>query len=105
MFKFTIMSMRSVSSSRIAYYFKRQILRVYISLLILHPKFVRGLPSVIFPLNNIYEMFMYAAAKSFQSYPTLCDPIDSSPLGSSVPGILQARILEWVAIFFSHVYV
>ena len=35
-----------------------------------------------------------AAAKSFQSCPTLCDPIDGSPLGSSVPGILQARILE-----------
>ena len=37
-----------------------------------------------------------AAAKSLQSCPTLCDPIDSSPLGSSAPGILQARILEWV---------
>ena len=43
-----------------------------------------------------------AAAKSLQSYPTLCDPIDGSPLGSSVPGILQARILEWVAISFSN---
>ena len=42
-----------------------------------------------------------AAAKSLQSCPTLCNPIDSSPLGSSVPGILQARILEWVAIAFS----
>ena len=42
-----------------------------------------------------------AAAKSLQSCPTLCDPIDSSPLGSPVPGILQARILEWVAISFS----
>jgi len=41
-----------------------------------------------------------AAAKSLQSCPTLCDPIDGSPLGSSVPGILQARILAWVAIFF-----
>ena len=39
-----------------------------------------------------------AAAKSLQSCPTLCDPIDCSPPGSSVPGILQARILEWVAI-------
>jgi hypothetical protein len=46
---------------------------------------------------------MYAAAaKSLQSCPTLCDPIDSSPLGSSVPGILQARILEWVTISFSN---
>ena len=39
-----------------------------------------------------------AAAKSLQSCPILCDPIDSSPPGSLVPGILQARILEWVAI-------
>ena len=39
-----------------------------------------------------------AAAKSLQLCPTLCDPIDSSPPGSSVSGILQARILEWVAI-------
>ena len=42
-----------------------------------------------------------SASKSLQSCPTLCDPIDGSPLGSSVPGILQARILEWVAISFS----
>ena len=42
------------------------------------------------------------AAKSHQLCPTLCDPIDSSPPGSSVPGILQARTLEWVAIFFSN---
>ena len=42
-----------------------------------------------------------AAAKSLQSCPTLCDPIDGSSPGSSVPGILQARILEWVAISFS----
>ena len=42
-----------------------------------------------------------AAAKSLQSCLTLCDPIDSSPTGSSVPGILQARTLEWVAISFS----
>ena len=40
-----------------------------------------------------------AAAKSLQSCPTLYDPIDGSPSGSSVPGILQARILEWVAIY------
>ena len=44
-----------------------------------------------------------AAAKSLKSCPTLCDPIDGSPLGSSVPGILQARILEWVAISFSNI--
>ena len=43
-----------------------------------------------------------AAAKSLQSCPTLCDPKDGSPPGSAVPGILQARTLEWVAIFFSN---
>ena len=43
-----------------------------------------------------------AAAKSLQSCPTLCNPIDGSPPGSAIPGILQARILEWVAISFSN---
>ena len=43
-----------------------------------------------------------AAAKSLQSFLTLCDPIDGSPPGSPVPGILQARTLEWVAIAFSN---
>ena len=43
-----------------------------------------------------------AAAKSLQSCPTLCDPIDGSPQVSPVPGILQARTLEWVAISFSN---
>ena len=43
-----------------------------------------------------------AAAKSHQSCPTLCDPVDGSPSGSAVPGILQARTLEWVAISFSN---
>jgi len=43
-----------------------------------------------------------AAAKWLQSCPTLCDPIDSSPSGSFIHGILQARILEWVAISFSN---
>ena len=45
-----------------------------------------------------------AAAKSLQSCPTLCDPIDGSPPGSPVPGILKARTLEWVAISFSDVW-
>ena len=45
-----------------------------------------------------------AAAKSLQSCPTLCNPIDSSPPGSPVPGILQARTLEWVAISFSNAW-
>ena len=45
-----------------------------------------------------------AAAKSLQLCPTLCDPIDSSPSGSAIPGILQARTLEWVAISFSNAW-
>jgi len=48
------------------------------------------------------DYFAAAAAKSLQSYPTLCDPIDSSPPGSPIPGLLQARTLEWVAISFSN---
>ena len=51
------------------------------------------------------EQSMYcnaAAAKLLQLCPNLCDPIDGSPPGSSVPGILQARTLEWVAISFSN---
>ena len=44
-----------------------------------------------------------AAAKSLQSCPTVCNPRDGSPPGSPVPGILQARTLEWVAISFSNV--
>ena len=43
-----------------------------------------------------------AAAESLQLCPTLCDPIDSSPPGSAIPGILQARTLEWVATSFSN---
>ena len=53
---------------------------------------------------TISQFFLYnaaAAAKSLQSCPTLCDPTDGSPPGSPVPGILQARTLEWVAISFS----
>ena len=49
---------------------------------------------------HIYAAAAAAAAKSLQSCPTLCDPIDGSPPGSPVPGILQARTLEWVAISF-----
>ena len=45
-----------------------------------------------------------AAAKSLQSYLTPCDPIDGSPPGSPVPGILQARILEWIAFSFSNAW-
>ena len=53
----------------------------------------------------MYVVCTYAAAaKSLQSCPTLCDPIDCSPPGSAAPGILQARTLEWVAISFSNAW-
>ena len=50
---------------------------------------------------GIKDELKLAAAKLLQSCPTLCDPIDGSPPGSAIPGILQARTLEWVAISFS----
>ena len=66
-----------------------------------------GIP---YPLENTVLIIKYgghltaAAAKSLQSCPTLCDPIDGSPPGSAVPGILQARTLEWIAISFSNAW-
>ena len=64
--------------------------------------------SVPFPLRSFKESHPYAAAaaaaKSLQSCPTLCDPIDGSPPGSSVHGILHARTLEWVAISSSNAW-
>ena len=55
-------------------------------------------------LNELSRRAAAAAAKSLQSCPTLCDPIDGSPPGSPVSGILQARTLEWVAISFSNAW-
>ena len=52
----------------------------------------------------VYHYSAAAAAKSLQSCPTLCDPIDGSPPGFPIPGILQARTLEWVAISFSNAW-
>ena len=62
---------------------------------------VRKFNSVVEATQSRY-LVSAAAAKSLQSCPTLCDPIDGSLPGSSVPGILQARTLEWVAISFSN---
>ena len=56
--------------------------------------------SICFALSGIMPTAAIAAAKSRQSCSTLCDPIDRSPPGSPVPGIFQARTLEWVAISF-----
>ena len=55
-------------------------------------------------LNSCLAAAAAAAAKLLQSCPTPCDPIDGSPPGSPVPGILQARTLEWVAISFSNAW-
>ena len=58
-------------------------------------------------LSNLLRINYYvaaAAAKSLQSCPTLCDPIDGLPPGSPIPGILQARTLEWVAVSFSNAW-
>ena len=58
-----------------------------------------------FSFSLVYQcLAAAAAAKSLQSCPTLCDPIDGSPPGSPVPGILQARTLEWVSISFSNAW-
>ena len=54
------------------------------------------------PAEGLVLAAAAAAAKSLLSCPTLCDPIDGSPPGSPVPGILQARTLEWVALSFSN---
>jgi len=62
---------------------------------------------VSFPLRTtvlLIWLYTAAAAKSLQSCPTLCKPIDGSPPGSPVPGIFQARTLEWVAISFSNAW-
>ena len=59
-------------------------------------------PYILLQLLLMIPVFFAAAAKSLQSCPTLCDPKDGSPPGPPVPGILQARTLEWVAISFSN---
>ena len=65
---------------------------------IVHPE----MPTPSPPYARIYSAAAAAAAKSLQSCLTLCDPTDGSPPGSPIPGILQARTLEWVAISFSN---
>ena len=65
----------------------------------LYIKFQNGIPVA---MDAQYYIAAAAAAESLQSCPTLCDPRDGSPPGSPVPGILQARTLEWVAISFSN---
>ena len=64
--------------------------------------YVPGEQPKIQNLLKLMPIELVAAAKSLQSCPTLCDPIDGSPPGFPIPGILQARKLEWVAISFSN---
>ena len=66
--------------------------------------FPRLHPSTAFQTFLLTMKAVAAAAKSLQSCLTLCDPIDGSPPGSAVPGILQAKTLEWVAISFSNAW-
>ena len=70
---------------------------------------LRGMATTIFPflhlpISPLCYVIAAAAAKLFQSCPTLCNPIDSSPPGSPIPGIIKARTLEWVAISFSNAW-
>ena len=70
---------------------------------LIRPVNVRGHARTDVPhVLTCFSLATAAAAESLQSCPTLCDPIDDSPPGSPVPGILQARILEWVAVSFSN---
>ena len=69
-----------------------------------HPAFAYLFPITLLFITISTGRHNAAAAKSLQSCPTLCDPIDSSPPGSPAPGILQARTLEWVAISFSNAW-
>ena len=73
----------------------------------IHCSFTAGREAVFWALSlksSAAAAAAAAAAKSLQSCPTLCNPIDGLPPGSSVPGILQARTLEWVAIAFSNAW-
>ena len=75
---------------------------------IILPTKVRLVKAMVFPVvmygceSWTIKKAAAAAAKLLQSCPTLCDPTDGSPSGSAVPGILQARTLEWVAMSFSN---
>ena len=91
-----------------------QLTKVEKSILCAHPfgnKSILWSPNSMYILHMIHKIYMYlqdihaaATAKSLQLCPTLCDPIDGSPSGSPVPGILQARTLEWVAISFCNAW-
>ena len=79
------------------FYLKDKILEI-----VLQSQRVKKYAILFDTVNSSITAAAAAAAKSLQSCPTLCDPMDGSPPGSPVPGILQARTLEWVAISFSN---
>ena len=87
---------RSVTGSSVHGIFQARILEWVVL------SFSRDLPNP--GIKLMFSRLAAAAAKSLQSCPTLCNPIDGSPPGSPVPGILQARTLEWVAISFSNAW-
>jgi len=70
----------------------------------LHDSEISGYAVKFCEQHIVVPVCLAAAAKSLQSCPTLCDPIGGSPPGSPVPGILQARTLEWVAVSFSNAW-
>ena len=76
--------------------------QIYIKITGTHPDCLIAWKMCLTPQFSKSRLYAAAAAKSLQLCPTLCDPIDGSPPGSPVLGILQARTLEWVAISFSN---
>ena len=82
------------------------LLQVFLDFLVLHssPLWCNGHIFWVLILEGLVGLHAAAAAKLLQSCPTLCNPIDGSPSGSPIPGILQARTLEWVAISFSNAW-
>ena len=80
------------------------LLQVFLDFLLLHSSPLEWKGHLFWGVSLKGLVGLHAAAKSLQSCPTLCDPIDSSPPGSPVPGIPQARTPEWVAISFSNAW-
>ena len=87
------------NTSKFHFLWKQVVIKYYLS-----HRFVVHEPRHGMHLAKSQISLTVAAAKLLQSCPTLCDPIDSSPPGSPIPGILQARTLEWVAISFSNAW-
>ena len=98
------LKLKALAPWKKSYYQSRQLIQIRDITL---PTKVHLVNAMVFPVvMYICESWTIkkaaAAAKSLQSCPTLCDPIDGSPSGFTIPGILQARTLEWVAISFSN---